>query len=173
MGIALRQADSRLRLRLAVRSDLEAILDMHERSIDAAWREIYAPEPIPIARIRERWAVAFEQAQNRWAVLDTGGRIVGATIVASPWLHSLSVDPEYWGTGAAELLHDDAIAAIESHGELDALLRVFAENGRARRFWDKHGWTSLSGSERPHEDPPHPVMLTYVRPIGGTVRRSS
>jgi hypothetical protein len=165
MGILLREPRSRLCLRQAEAHDLDAVLDMHERAILAGWQEIYASSPIPLERIRARWRQAFQEQASRFAVLELSDAIIGASIIAPPWIHSLSVDPAHWGTAAACLLHEDAIWTIRAAAEPEALLRVFAQNGRARRFWEKNGWKALDGSQQPHRDPPHPMMLTYTRAV--------
>lgn len=46
------------------------------------------------------------------------------------------------------------------------MLRVFADNGRARRFYAKHGWQPTGATSR-SSYPPHPVLLEYVLPGGG------
>ena len=41
------------------------------------------------------------------------------------------------------------------------MLRLFADNGRARRFYDKQGWQPTGASSRSGY-PPNPVLLEYV-----------
>jgi GNAT superfamily N-acetyltransferase len=152
-------------VRQAGPTDWEAVLVVHERAVVAGWSDLYEPHgvPVPLELIRQRWRASFESSSNRFAVYEQSGQILGVCLVAPPWLHALSVSPEYWGTDVAAALHDDAIAAIKAAGESDALLRVMAENKRARRFWEKMGWALLPGSGVPHKDPPHFQTLTYHR----------
>lgn len=62
----------------------------------------------------------------------------GAEIVA---IHSL---PERWGTG---LGHAMLTAALDEIGDRPVFLWAFRENFRARRFYEKHGFT-WDGAER-------------------------
>ena len=41
------------------------------------------------------------------------------------------------------------------------MLRVFVDNGRARRFYEKHGWRPTGASSRSSYEP-YPVLLEYV-----------
>ena len=155
-------------VREAVASDLEGILLAHERAIVAGWTALYELHglPVPVELIRERWRASFELEENRFAVYEHSGEIVGVSLVNPPWLHALSVTPEHWGTGVAAALHDDAVETIQAASQTEAFLRVVADNKRGRRFWEKMGWTLLPGSAMPHRDPPHFEILTYFRQLG-------
>lgn len=48
-------------------------------------------------------------------------------------------------------------------------LRVFEENRRARRFYEKHGWRPTGSSSRTIF-PPHPRLLEYERAASRTFR---
>jgi len=65
----------------------------------------------------------------------------GAEIVA---LHSL---PESWGTGLGKAMLETALQQI---GERPVFLWAFAQNVRARRFYEKNGFY-WDGSERVSE----------------------
>ena len=56
-------------------------------------------------------------------------------------LHTL---PESWGTGLGHALMTDALAQM---GDKTVYLWAFKKNVRARRFYEKHGFT-WDGSER-------------------------
>jgi GNAT superfamily N-acetyltransferase len=71
------------------------------------------------------------------------GAVVGFAIAEPHELHALYVDPDRWGTGVAAALH----AAL---GLRDATLIVLAGNTRARRFYEKHGWT-FDGDDDPRD----------------------
>ena len=61
-------------------------------------------------------------------------------------LHALYVVPDHWGTGAAAALHRRALAVLGN----GATLTVIRDNARARRFYERHGWT-LEGDDEPHD----------------------
>jgi diamine N-acetyltransferase len=151
-------------VRAANPTDVDVILDVQERASVASLANIFTREhPLPTATIRERWRRAFSRKENRFSVYEADRQIVGVVMVSPPWIHALQVLPQWWGTGVAGSLHDHALATITSAGEQDALLRVYAENHRAVRFWEKHGWERLPW-ETANQDHPKAEMLWYQRP---------
>ena len=50
--------------------------------------------------------------------------------------------PEWWGGGVAPLLHDRAIAEMRSRRFARARLFTPSLHARARRFYERHGWTA-------------------------------
>jgi GNAT superfamily N-acetyltransferase len=82
-------------------------------------------------------------------VLD--GRVVGfawtglsrdgdATGLAE--LYAINLHPDAWGRGAGSALLRAAQAEIAGRGHDEAVLWVVPGNTRARRFYERHGWTS-------------------------------
>jgi GNAT superfamily N-acetyltransferase len=67
------------------------------------------------------------------------------------------VIPEWWGTGAAGLLHDRALELLGPGGHR---LWVLEENSGARRFYERRGW-SENGETRVVPFPPHPLDVGY------------
>ena len=83
-----------------------------------------------------------------------GGRAVGVVVwrpvAAGALLSWLFTDPGEWGSGLAQSLHDSAIAAMRTAGHAEAELWVHDANGRARRFYERNGWTP-TGEGRSHD----------------------
>lgn len=65
-------------------------------------------------------------------------------------VYALYVRPERIGTGVGRALMDALLARAESDGRASLLLWVLRENGRARRFYEKAGFTP-DGAEEPFE----------------------
>jgi len=65
----------------------------------------------------------------------------GERIPGLAHLWQLFVLPEWWGRGAAPLLHDEAIAEMRSQGYRRARLYTPSGHARARRFYERRGWT--------------------------------
>ena len=61
-------------------------------------------------------------------------------------LWQLFVLPEWWGRGVAPLLHDAATGAMRAQGYERARLFTPSLHARARRFYERRGWT-LTGEE--------------------------
>lgn len=55
----------------------------------------------------------------------------------------LFVLPEWWGTGAAGLLHDAAIEEMHARSFEQARLFTPSAHVRARRFYERRGWTAV------------------------------
>jgi putative acetyltransferase len=87
------------------------------------WRERWRKELVPVAKV-----VVAEQA----------GEIIGFVTVdpTNMYLDQLAVAPEYWGSGVALALLDEA-KRISPNG---LNLLVNKDNARAIRFYEKHGF---------------------------------
>lgn len=57
-------------------------------------------------------------------------------------LWQLFVVPQWWGGGIAPFLHDRAIAEMRSRRFVQARLFTPSLHARARRFYERHGWSS-------------------------------
>lgn len=56
-------------------------------------------------------------------------------------LYGFYVHPDRWGSGAAAILIAAAEARLRDLGFVEAVLYVFRDNLRARRFYEKAGWS--------------------------------
>lgn len=137
-------------IRRATVEDAEGVV----RANEASWNAAMAPvidkeleELMPfddrVARYRDGMATA-PAGVGVW-VADRGGTIVGHASVAVEEgvaeLRGLYVVPDEWGSGVAGALHDAALAGIRDMGATKAVLWVVDQNTRARRFYERHGWT--------------------------------
>jgi RimJ/RimL family protein N-acetyltransferase len=50
--------------------------------------------------------------------------------------------PEEWGSGVARALHDEAVVGMRELGATEATLWVVEGNTRARRFYEREGWSA-------------------------------
>jgi GNAT superfamily N-acetyltransferase len=57
------------------------------------------------------------------------------------YLWQLFVRPAWWGTGLAAGLHDAFLAEARGRGYRDARLNTPAAHARARRFYERRGWS--------------------------------
>jgi RimJ/RimL family protein N-acetyltransferase len=84
--------------------------------------------------------------------------------VRPPRLEALFVVPERWGSGVATALHDAALVQIRASGWHAAELDVMVDNARARRFYQRLGW-SPDGRTDTSPFPPYPRLLGYRRDL--------
>jgi len=56
-------------------------------------------------------------------------------------LYAINVHPDHWRAGVGSLLLAEVHAGLADLGHANAVLWVVAGNDRARRFYERHGWT--------------------------------
>ena len=114
----------------------------------------------------ERWS--YERDTHLLTVAERDGRLVGFTYVgpyqdpdadevtstAAPdesgtpvaehaglgELYAIHLDPAEQGRGTGRILMRDALTKLHQRGWREAGLWVYAENARARRFYERGGW---------------------------------
>jgi GNAT superfamily N-acetyltransferase len=138
-------------IRPAAADDAEELVRANEASWNAGMAQVVdkkldelAPFESRVARYREGIA-ALPPGMRLW-VAERGGRIVGHTNVTVDKtlgeLSALYVVPEEWGSGVAGALHEEAVAGMRELGATEATLWVVEGNTRARRFYEREGWTA-------------------------------
>jgi GNAT superfamily N-acetyltransferase len=87
-----------------------------------------------------------------------------ATVLAEPGtvgeLTGFYVHPDHWGTGVANVLHEAAYNTLRADGWVSLKLWVLEANARARRFYERHGWTA-DGDRAPLPLPGLPIEVRY------------
>jgi len=163
-------------LRPATAADLDAIVAILFEAFEG-YREFAPPdyEP-PRVDDHRRWLREGLELSDRWVtVAELDGHVVAhcAFLPASEsrWgsddpklahFGQLFVLREHWGSGAATALHAAALAAIAEQGYERA--RLFTPSGqlRARRFYEREGWTP-SGVELGPGDAPLGLAVSEYR----------
>jgi GNAT superfamily N-acetyltransferase len=131
--------------------DADAFVRAYERAWDAGLSAIAGKRLGELASIDER-ARSFRAGLEKMSpdarilVAERDGGLVGvATCVREGdgcELRSLYVVPEAWGSGVARSLLEKALESMRARGASEAILWVVEENGRARRFYEREGWTA-------------------------------
>lgn len=148
-------------IRAGVRADADGITDVQV----ASWRAGYAhvfPERVLYAdnfdsSRRAFWTAWRFAPGHRIAVAahrkGDGGRIVGFAsfgpererargFTGRGEVWALYLHPDEWGTGTASRLMEHTEVRLRAEGFDTAVLWVLEDNPRARRFYEKHGWTA-------------------------------
>lgn len=81
-------------------------------------------------------------------VCESEGKLCGFIGLQGSYLAGLFVDPAMQGQGIGSLLLSDCQKRFDRLS-----LDVFAENPRAKRFYERHGF--FAGEPKPSEFPPH------------------
>jgi GNAT superfamily N-acetyltransferase len=148
---------AKLLIRPATADDAEELVRANEAAWNAGMAQVVdrkldelAPFDDRVARYQEGIA-ALPPGMRIW-VAERDGRIVGhANVAVGKALGELSalyVVPEEWGSGVAGALHDQAVAGMRELGATEATLWVVEGNTRARRFYEREGW-SADGETKP------------------------
>jgi GNAT superfamily N-acetyltransferase len=165
-------------VRPAAIDDLDDLVAIHSRSSQRAYAHIFPPAaPVPsFDAMADRWRPSLTDGDTVVAfVAEIDGRTVGGVIVDSAPetrgfgnLRHLYVEPATWGNGAGRALHDAAVGWCNDAG-LDSMeLWVLEQNERARRMYERWGWT-LDPDERLVHDGLDVTEVRYVlRPLPRT-----
>ncbi len=139
-------------VRPATLEDASVLAELYLRSWFAGYDGLVDPATL--------MPVAAERATYDWpaAIVDPGARLGLGLVDGSPagitkvgpdpteevrgtWLELLYVAPEFWGTGVAAALLRWAAHQASSLGAQFMRLRVVEGQGRARRFYEREGWS--------------------------------
>lgn len=145
-----------IELRQARPEDAQAAARAHTQSSEAAYRGIAPPDPDGLARRTATWRRITADPQVLPLLAIDEGRVVGvASVGGSPeqpgvgFVHALYVVPEWWGSGAGQLLMERAIEEL-ARDYAEAELKVLTANPRARRFYERNGWVQADTFFEPH-----------------------
>lgn len=161
-------------LRAALPGDVEALLDVQQAGALAGLGHIFPQDryPFPRAAVTARWRREIgdpDVCAYVWAAAS--GRILGFAATNRTELLHFGTAIDSWGSGLATRLHDavlEEMLGVVSPGASHLRLRVFEANRRARRFYEKLGWT-VTGERSRTTFPPHPELLEYTYPLASDV----
>lgn len=151
-------------LRAATTADVEALLDVQQPAAVRGLGHVFPQDqqPFPREAIISRWLTELADPDiDVYLCTEHDGSIQGFAAFSGHELLHFGTALPTWGTGLASRFHDALLdARAEALAGSTLTLRVFEENRRARRFYEKHGW-QLTGRLSRTTFPPHPVLLEY------------
>ncbi len=143
-------------------TDLDELVAVQEEAAVAGLSHIFPQEtsPFPRERILKRWQEELSDTDiAAYVTVNAKGRISGFAARRGDELLHFGTEWRTWGSGLAQWLYGELLATYPA--EVTTLrLWVFADNRRARRFYEKLGW-SPSGATSSSRISPHPVMMEY------------
>jgi len=164
-------------VREARADDARAIAEVSVASRRWSYRDLFGEADLEALSVEETTAdfaegLAELPPGEAVFVAELNGRVVGyAYVLPSPdadvpaetsELGSIYVTEEVAGTGVARALMDAAIERARAAGQGALTLWVRRENGRARRFYEKHGLRE-DGTERRHSHEVLPTEMNEIR----------
>jgi GNAT superfamily N-acetyltransferase len=155
-----------MEIRRAVADDAWNIACVHVRSWKRAFPGLLPQAYLDALEPEDRlgqWDEALASAE-RWPtvfVAEEEGRLFGFAAVGPTRdedvdttrvgeLYTIYLDPEAWGGGLSVALLEQAVEELTTGGFERATLWVLHSNARARRFYERHGWTT-DGSTKEHD----------------------
>ena len=150
-------------VRPAVVDDADAIASVQVRAWQVAYRGHMPDEYLDAMSIPDRqagWRAGIAEGATDRAVIviedPQDGHVCGFSVVGDPRnegpnapgegeLYAINLEPEAWGRGLGVPLIDGAIDALRARGATSAYLWVVEGNARARRFYEREGWTADGG----------------------------
>ena len=138
-------------VRRATADDAEGFVRAYELSWDASIAPLVGRrlgELVPFEQRVDGFRAGIATAPDNagaW-VAETEGEIVGVAVRRGDELSALYVVPSAWGSGAAQALIVSALDGVTG----EVVLWVGEDNSRARRFYEREGW-SLDGESRTSE----------------------
>jgi GNAT superfamily N-acetyltransferase len=134
-----------------VAADAEAIATIWS----SGWRDGHlgnVPEELVAVRTPESFRTRAARRVGDAVVAEVDGEIAGFVMVVDDEVEQVYVAAAHRGTGVAGLLLAEAERLVAANGHEQARLAVVAGNTRARRFYERCGWTDEGLSDHAASD---------------------
>jgi ribosomal protein S18 acetylase RimI-like enzyme len=159
---------SRVTLRPAVPSDAEAVAEIWR----LGWRDGHlgnVPDELVVARTDETFRTRTVERVGDTTVADVDGAVAGFVMVVGDEVEQVYVSATHRGTGVAGELLADAERQVRANGHDTAWLAVVPGNGRARAFYERHGWRDEGAFD--YETPTQHALIAvpchrYTKAVG-------
>lgn len=132
--------DPAVTIRPATPGDAEAVATIWH----ASWPDGHlgnVPDELVAARTEESFHTRAPKRVADTTVAVVGGEVAGFVMVAGDEVEQVYVAAKHRGTGVASLLLAEAERQVRVAGHQQAWLAVVPGNARARRFYERSGWT--------------------------------
>lgn len=101
----------------------------------------HVPDELRAVRTRESFGLRAPQRVGDTVVAVVDGQVAGFVMVVGDEVEQVYVSHHHRGTGVAAALLAEAERLVGAGGHERAWLAVVAGNARARRFYQRNGWT--------------------------------
>jgi GNAT superfamily N-acetyltransferase len=137
------------------------------------WRDGHlgnVPDALVAVRTRESFDQRAAQGIGDTMVATVDGTVAGFVMVVGDEVEQVYVAAEHRGTGVAAALLAEAERLVASNGHGLAWLAVVPGNARARRFYERSGWTDDGPFEYTAMSETGPIPIPcrrYTKPVAG------
>ena len=130
------------------------------------WRDGHlgnVPAELTAARQEDSFRTRAARRIGDTTVAVVGGEVAGFTMVVGDEVEQVYVAAGHRGTGVADRLIEDAERQIGAAGHPTAWLAVVPGNARARRFYERRGWTDAGPFDYAAEGERGPIPVPSHR----------
>jgi len=134
----------------------------------AGWQDGHlghVPAELVAVRTPENFATRAAARVTDATVADVGGVVGGFVLVAGDEVEQVFVDASFRGGGVADALLAEAERLVAAAGHTVAWLAVVPGNARARRFYERSGWSDEGGFDYVADEITVPCRR-YVKRLG-------
>jgi ribosomal protein S18 acetylase RimI-like enzyme len=146
---------------------------VHVRTWQEAYEHVFGAERLAAIDVdgRERLARRFvEGEQFDIFIAEDAKGLCGFVATGPPdardetrrELYAIYILPRCWGSEAGPKLLRAAMEAMRSRGEQAAILWVLEDNPRARRFYEREGWTADGTGETEYLGVTAPIVRYVI-----------
>lgn len=164
--------------RSASPDDAPAVALAHARAWQVAYRGLVPDaylDAIDVAERADMWRGFLCTETPTDYVAEVDGSVVGFVNVgrfrAEPSVSefgevwAMYVHPDHWGVGAGYALMQRSVEHFRTEGVTTGYLWVFEDNPRARRFYERQGWTADDATQIDVTDGVEVVERRYSLPL--------
>lgn len=136
------------------------------------WRDGHlghVPDALVAVRTRESFDERAAQRIDDTAVAVIDGAVAGFVMVVGDEVEQVYVASEHRGAGVAPALLAEAERLVATNGHRVAWLAVAPGNARARRFYERSGWSDEGAFDYPAASSEGSIPVRcqrYVKPLG-------
>jgi GNAT superfamily N-acetyltransferase len=130
------------------------------------WRDGHlghVPGELVAARTPESFGPRAAHRVGDTVVTTVRDTVAGFVMVVGDEVEQVYVSASHRGTGVADLLLAEAERLVTVHGHERAWLAVVAGNTRARRFYERNGWTDEGPFDYPAGGATEPIPVPAHR----------
>lgn len=128
----------------------------------------HVPEALVEVRTRESFDDRVTAALDHTTVAEVAGEIAGFVMVVGDEVEQVYVAREHRGTGVAAAVLGEGERLVAGNGHPEAWLAVATGNARARRFYERRGWTDADAFDYPANTQVGPIPVPchrYVKQV--------
>ena len=132
--------DSGVTLRPALRKDAAEVAEIWRRG----WCDGhlgFVPDELVSVRTERSFLPRATERVGDTTVVEVEGRVAGFVMVVDDEVEQVYVSADHRGTGVAGVLLGEAERLVRDGGYASVWLAVVAGNARARRFYERSGWS--------------------------------